>query len=169
MAALALAAVGTLQELAAVGIGFVTIRAQGVGNRRFEVAAFVTGEALDFKVLAEERKVRFGVIECRCERGSFPTGCVVARLTSLFELALVGIRVAGGACGELQSEVSGLSVGARGVALFAGGFAMGPGERVARLGVVEMLPVEFGGLPVDGRVTLSAIGAQAALVLIRMA
>jgi hypothetical protein len=78
----------------------------------------------------------------------------MAGFAALLELAFVGIGVAGGAGGKLQTEVFWLAIVAADVALFAGHFQ------------VEVLRVDLGVLPTSGRVALRATRPKAALVLV---
>lgn len=169
VAAFAAAAIGALQKLAAVRIGSMAIGAQRVPDRQLEVFALVAGDAGDLHVFAQQRKLRLRVVEARGEAGFLPRARGVAEVAVLLELALVGIAVAADAGGELQSSKALLTVVARQMALLAGRGQMRSGERVAGLGVVEVLLVDLRGLPVDGRMALRAVGSKAALMLVFVA
>jgi len=94
VAAFAAPAIGALEELAAMRIRIVAIRALSVGDGQLEIAGLVAGEARHIGVFAQERVTRLGVIEGGGEGGVLPTGGGVAGLATLLELALVGIGVA---------------------------------------------------------------------------
>ena len=91
----------------------------------------------------------------------------MAGLTTLLcETPAMRIGVAIRTLAEGQSYITGLAVGARGVALLALYLGMQSGERETCPGVIE-LP---GGIfPVRGVVTLRTLGAQAAVVSVLVA
>jgi hypothetical protein len=63
MTALAPAAVGSLYKLPAMRIVFMAICAGGKGHRRFEIRAFMAGEAWNRNMLSQQRELCFRVIE----------------------------------------------------------------------------------------------------------
>ena len=72
VATLAAATVGALEKLAAMWIGLVAINTSVMGDRRLEVPALVAGQAGHVNMLAQQRKVRPGVVEGRGEGGPLP-------------------------------------------------------------------------------------------------
>ena len=100
MAALALAAIGSVRKLAAVRIGLVAIRARIVHNRSLEVRTLVTTLAGNLKMLANQGVVRLRVIESRCKVRLLPSEGRVAGIASLLEFALVWIAMTIRAAGE---------------------------------------------------------------------
>jgi hypothetical protein len=68
MATLTLPAIGALQELPAVRIGRVAIRALGKGYRRFEIRTLVATQARNSDMLSQQRELCLGVIERRGKR-----------------------------------------------------------------------------------------------------
>lgn len=94
VATLATPTVGALQELSAMRIGIVAIRAIGKGYGRLEVGIPMASHTRHFDVFAQQREFRLRVIECRGECGLLPRRGRVATLASLFEFALVGIGMA---------------------------------------------------------------------------
>ena len=120
VATLAAALVCALNELAAMRIRLVAVRAIGKGDRQIEVGALVAGNAAYLAVFAEQRILCLRVVEVRCESGFFPRRGSVAGFAGLLELALVRVGVTVGTVGERNSKIAGLSVGTIGVALLAG-------------------------------------------------
>lgn len=169
VATLASAAVGALQELPLMRIGLVAIRAIDVRNRDFEIGALVAGHTRHFNVLAQQRELGLRVIEGRGEGRFLPRESAVAGVACLLEFALVRVAMASGAGGELQPCVSWQAIGAGGVAFLAGCVQVRPGKRIARLRVVEVFRIDLGGLPIDGGMTLTTVGSEAALMLVFMA
>lgn len=64
VAVFAASAVGTIQKLPVVWIGFVTIGTDIVRNGRLEIAALVTTDACQIRMLSLQGELRFGVVEC---------------------------------------------------------------------------------------------------------
>src|SRR5580693_2353 len=147
----------------------VAIGAELVLDRSLEVRGLVAGDAAYFRVLAQQRKGRFGVIELRLEARLLPGGGGVARGAILLEFAFVRVGVAGGAGGEGNARIPRPPVGSGSMALQASHFQMPPGERVICFGVVEALPLNLGIFPVGRIVACCAGGAQAALVMVLVA
>ena len=148
VATLATASVGAPEELSPVRIGIVAVGAVGEGDGSLEVGTFVAGNARYRDVLAEQRKLCLRVVEGRGEGGTLPTESIVAGVASLLELAFVRVGVAGRAGGERDAGVTRLAIGAGCVALLAGSGLVSSGEFEARLGVVEVLRVDFGAFPI---------------------
>jgi hypothetical protein len=72
MTALTTSAVGTPGKLPAVRIWIVAISTVIMKNRRLEVAPHMTGYALNFEMLLDERITGLRVIECLGELGLLP-------------------------------------------------------------------------------------------------
>ena len=140
MAGRALTNIGTLQELAVVGV-LVAIGALGEGKRFFEIAVGVAPAAGHRLVLAEQRVFGFGVIEISIDSGAdntLPTGGCVTRLTGLLcEAPFVRIAVTVIALRERKPEIARLIVRARSVTLLALDLRVLAGQRIAGLGVIE--------------------------------
>ena len=118
----AFSAVGTLGELAVVGIGLVAIHALGEGQRFLEVAAGVALSAIDRRMFAEERELGLRMVEAlinALQRDFFPPARAVARLAGLREAAAMRILMAVGALAKRNSNILRLAVGPVGVALGA--------------------------------------------------
>ena len=156
----ALAAIGTLRELAVVRV-FVAVHALGERQFFLEVGVGVAGDALHGLVLAEQGILGLGVVETSGEAGgddSLPAASGMAGLTSLLgKAALVRVGVAIVTFAEGQANVTRLIVGARRVALFTFDRSMLPGQRVTGLRVIECPQNVF---PVVEVVALGAIGAE---------
>lgn len=60
---LAASSIGALRKLSVMRIGFVAVRAEGMRDRRLEVARLVTGQARDLEMLTGQSKVRLRMIE----------------------------------------------------------------------------------------------------------
>lgn len=93
----------------------------------------------------------------------------MAGIACLYELALVGVGMAGRTSGERDACIARLVVSARGMALLARGIQVGSGQRVARLRVVETVLIDLCCFPVNGGVALEAVGSETALVLVFVA
>jgi hypothetical protein len=103
-----------------MGLGLMAIGTDAVWYRRLEIPALVASDTGDTGVLAEQRKLCFGVVEGSGEGRLLPGKRCVTRDAILLEFALVRIRVAGGAGRELEPCVPRLPVIPLGVALQAG-------------------------------------------------
>jgi len=109
----ALAFIRTLHELPVVFV-FVAVEAVLKSQRLLEIAARVATQTIHRLVLSFQWIFRFGVIEAliyRCQRDSFPTGGVVARLAGLLRKAAVmriGVAICAGV--ECQPHVARLVV-----------------------------------------------------------
>lgn len=93
----------------------------------------------------------------------------MASAALLFELAFVGIGMARGASRKVNVGIARQPIVAVSMTFLAGCVEVRSGERVACLRMVEVLRVNFGRLPVNGRMALSAGCSKAALVLVFMA
>jgi hypothetical protein len=89
---LALTSVGPLRKLAIVRIRLVAITAEIMRNGSLEISLRVTLRATNLKVLAQQGKMRGGMIEGAWERRLFPRRRGVARVASLLEDSLVRIH-----------------------------------------------------------------------------
>lgn len=67
VATLAAAAIGPLEELAAMRIGLVAVCAGVVRDGGLEVRILMAGQAWNVKVLSKQREFRLGVVKCRRE------------------------------------------------------------------------------------------------------
>ena len=95
-------------------------------------------------MLAFERKFCFGVVEALVhglQRNLLPALGAVAGLAALREAAVMRILVAVRALVEWNADVLRLAVRSVGVALRALHLRMQPGQRIARLRVIELADV----------------------------
>lgn len=165
----ALAGVRALYELAVVRV-LVAIRAFREKEGFFEITVGVAGSARHCLVLSEQRVFGLGVIEALAQPGgddALPSRRRMAGLAGLLsEASLVRIAVAIIAFLEGKSHVAGLFVGTGRMTFFALHLGMLPGERIARLGVIERAGDIF---PVVEVVASRAIRPQAAAVRILVA
>jgi hypothetical protein len=166
----ALAGVRAFGELSVMRVWFVAINALVECDRLLEVCLRVAFDALHLLVFSEQGVFGFRVIEVLAEAGGhlFPSGGRVTRLASLLEAAVVNVGMAIGALGERKSGISWLAVRASRMAFLALHLGVQTGERIACLGVVELLD---GGerFPVGEVVALLAICAEPPLVRILVA
>jgi hypothetical protein len=72
----------------------------------------------------------------------------MAGFASLFEFTLVRILVAVRTTRKLNAYIARMPIGARGVALFTSNVEMHSGQRIARLGMIEILRFDFRALPI---------------------
>lgn len=100
----------------------------------------------------------------RLKRNPLPARCVVARLASLREAAVMRVFVAVGALAEGNARVLRLAVGAIDVALRALHLNVEPGQRIASLGVIELFDLHT--LPILDVMALLAGLTKPALVRI---
>jgi hypothetical protein len=156
----ALAAVGTLCELAVVCI-LVAIHALGERQFFLEVAVGVAGYALHGLVLAEQGVLGLGVIKILGQAGghdSLPAAGGVAGLAGMLsKAALMRVGMAIVTFAEGQAKIARLVVGAGRVALFAFDRRVLPGQWITGLRVIEGPGNAF---PVVEVVALRAIGAE---------
>jgi len=167
----ALATAMTFGKLSVVRIGLVAIRALVENQRLLEVAVGVALFATDRRVLAFQRVLGFRVIEIlvhRLLRDSLPTPGAMAGGTCLGEAAVVRVLVAIGTQVERNACVPRLAIGPVGVALGALHLGVETGQRIPRLRVIELV-ANLQRLPIFVVVTLQAIRAQAAFVIILVA
>lgn len=121
MARSALAAIGALGELSLVRV-FVAVHALLEGHRLLEIPARMALRAVNAHVLAQQRKLRAGVIEVlvdALERDPLPSTGAVTSLAPLREAAAVRVLVAIRTLIEGNADVLRLSVSAVGMALRA--------------------------------------------------
>ena len=165
----ALATIGTFGELPVVRV-FVAIHASLEQERLLEIPTGMALSAVDANVLAQQWKLRLGVIEVlidSLERHFLPSTRAVARLAALRKTAAMRIFVAVRTLIEGNSDILWLAVGTVRVALRALHLRMQSGQRIARLGVIELRDADL--LPVDEVVTGLALRSQASFVLIFVA
>ena len=117
-------------------------------------------------MFAQQRKLCFGMIEPGREAGFLPCGSGVAGVAPRFEFAFVRVAMTVGTVCKRQSCVAWLAIRAGCVTALALNCAVRACERIAGFGVVEVLAIDACGLPVGSGVTLSAVGPEAALVLV---
>lgn len=162
----ALASIGTLQELAVVGV-FVAIRALVERDRLLEIAIGMTPRAFDLRVLAFEGIFGFGVIEAFFEilQGDpLPPGSGVAGCAGLRETAVVRIFVTIRALVERNAGILRLAIGTVGMALGALDLRVQARQWIAGLTVIELSDIDL--LPVNEVVTGLAGRSKATLVKI---
>ena len=166
MAFRALALAGARLELPLVRIDGMAIVALGKGQFFLEFAAGVTPDAAHFDVRAQQRVIRFGMVELHRGTDLLPTRRGVAGLAGSFERALVRIAVAVIAGLKFDArKLHGFLGAGREVALFAGHLHVLSGQRIFGFGVVEIL----GLFPVGHIVAGLAIGAELPFVDVFMA
>ena len=90
----------------------------------------------------------------------------MAGLAGLRKASSVGIRMAIAAAAKRDSDIAGLFVRPRSVALLASDLSMQARERIVRERMIELADADR--LPVAGVVTLQAIGPEPAIVLVLM-
>jgi len=155
-----------LLKLALVRIGFVTIAAIGERKLGLEVSVQVASHARNLDVFSNEWIFCFGMVEIKARQKIFPTAGGVAAFARFLELTLVRVEVARGAGIELHVLIANRTAGRfRLVALFARNFYVQAGERITRLGVVEILS----RFPVFHVVALGAFVAKLPFVRIAVA
>lgn len=160
-------AVRALQELSAVRVGGVAVRALLVGHGLLELRRAVTLAAWHGRVFSLERVLCFGVVKFSGERKRFPSAGVVTILARGGKGSAVRIGVARGAF--VESDAGKLHhffrAAGRAVTFLAGDWFVPSGERVARLRVVEARE----RFPAVHVVAALAIAAELAAVGVRMA
>lgn len=169
MARGAFAAIGALGELPVVRV-FVAIHALLERKRLLEISTGMALSAVDADVLAQQWKLRLGMVEVlihALKRHLLPSAGVVARLATLREAAAMRVFVAVRTLIEGNANVLRLSVGAVGMALRALHLRMQSGQRIPRLGVIELRDADL--LPVDEVVAGLALRSQPSFVLIFVA
>lgn len=148
-----------------MGIRVVAVGTGIVGDSGLEVAIAMAGFATGLQVFTKQRILRLGVIELCCETTPLPRRGTVAGFTALLELSAMRIVVAGGAAIEFQAGKFRHTRGIWKVTLLARCLPMLSREDELRFGVVEVARV----LPILRVMTLRAVGAELALVLVLMA
>jgi hypothetical protein len=149
-----------------VRIGLVAIRAVRKRQRLFEIAIQVTFRAADLGMFSEKRILGFRMVEFKAGQKFLPARGGVTFLAALLERAFVRIDVAIDAGRELHVSVARRAAGHIGlVALFASDLAMKARQRVAGLGVIELV-CRF---PVREIVALQAVVSQLAFVNVLVA
>lgn len=91
VAALAFSCIAALRKLPAMRVRLMAVSAEIVWHRSFEVATCMALRASDLQVFSQQRKVCRGVVERERESGFLPGRCVVTRIASLRECALVRV------------------------------------------------------------------------------
>lgn len=165
----ALAAIGALGELSVVPVS-MAVHALLEGQRLLEIPARMALRAVDADVLAQQRKLRSGVIEVlvdALEGDLLPSTGSVTYLAALRETAAVRVLVAIRTLIEGNANVLRLSIGAVGMALRALHLCVQPGQGIAGLGVIELRDADL--LPVDEVMARLALRPQATSVLIFVA
>lgn len=147
MAGGAFSSSGTFGELSIVRIGLVAIHALREHERLFEVSIGMALEALNSRVLAFQWKLRLRMVEVLIQRlrgNLLPPACVVAGLAGLrCEASAVGIFVAVRALIEGNARILRLAVTPRRMALRALYLRVQSRQRITRLGMIELLDVDF--------------------------
>ena len=175
MAGSALPAVRTPGKLPIVRIGLVAVHALLEHQGFLKISAGVALGAVDTGVLAFQRKFGFGVVEAfvdGLQRNLLPPAGAVARLAALREASVVRVLVAIGALVERNAHVLWLAVRSVGVALGALHLGMHAGQRITRLGVIELglaRLADIDALPIHEIVALQTVLTEAALVLVFVA
>lgn len=168
MAGRAFASIRPLRELRPVRTGRMAIRALFKCQRFLEVSTLMALRARNFHVFSQERILRLGMVKslAYCRNGNLlPSTCVVARLASLGEAALVRVGVAIRALGKGQADEPRFVVGAGCVALLASDLRVQSRQRVASFPVVKLAYI----LPVSRVVALLAVRPKPSVVLILVA
>ena len=109
------------------------------------------------------------MIERGGEARLFPRSCGVARIAAGFEGAFMRIAMTVRAVGELQAGVTWLIVGAGRMAALAQHIAVFASKWELSFRMVEILTINFSGLPIKSGVTARAVRSQAALMFILVA
>ena len=167
MAGCALPPARTLYKLPTMRVGRVTIRALRELQRLLKISALVAGFAGNFKMLAHQRIFRLRMVKLLTHRRCiyfFPTGGAVAGLAGTLKLTFMRIGVAVVTASERQPFIARRSIGTWRVALLALHLRVRPGQRIARLAVIEFSRL----LPVDNVVTLQAVLPKLPFMEIRM-
>lgn len=166
VAARTFALVRACGKLAAVRVRLVAIRALGKRNRLFEISTRVAAQAVHLRVLSQQRKFRFRVVELLARRDSFPTAGRMAAFARLRKSTAMRVTVAVRTLAEWNSRVARLPTRRRGcVAFRARHLHVDPRERIPGLRVIE-----FGGrFPVHVIVTIQTFLPQLAVVYIFVA
>lgn len=146
----ALAAIGALGELAVMSV-LMAIHALLEGKGLLEISTGVALCTIDGGVLAQQRKLRSGVIKVLAHsqhRDLLPAASGVARLAALGETAAMRILVAIRTLIERNASILGFAVGSVRMTLRALYLRVQAGQRISRLRVIELRDSDL--LPVDG-------------------
>lgn len=166
----ALCARRPLGELPIVWVGFMAIHALLKGQRFLEVAAAVTLNAVDGRVLAQQGIFCFRVVETLADRyrgDLLPPAGVMAGLATLRKTSTMWIGVTIGTQRKRDPGVTGFVVGSRRVAFQTGDLRMQTGERIARFRVIELFKLDR--LPVLIVVALQTVCPQPPFVFVLVA
>ena len=134
-----------------------------------EICFGVALHAVHLGVLSKKGKVRLGMGKRAVQprnRNLVPSHRAVAGLAGLREASAVGIRMAIGAVGKCYADVAWLLVCPRSVAALAGDLCVQARKRITCRRMIELTDADR--LPVNGVVTLQAIGPKPAVVLVLM-
>src|SRR6267378_7833211 len=127
-------------ELAFVGIIFMTIHASIKRQLLLEITLQMALSAADLSVLSEKRVLGLGMVEFKLRQQFLPPRGGVTFFAALLEGAFVRIDMAVDASLELHVPVACRTAGRIGlVALLAGHLDVKTRQRIARLGVIELL------------------------------
>lgn len=154
-------------ELAVMNI-LMAIHAVSKLERTLEVPAGMASNATYLDVGAEERIFCLGVVERKLRKDLFPSFRAVAVLALfLLKRSMVRVHVTIGAVLKLHAPEADFLRHLWLMALFASHLLMLAGERVSRLGVIEILG-SLGILPVVYVVAFRTVRAKPAFVVILM-
>ncbi len=159
-----------LGELSSMWVWLVAVCALLKRQSFLEVSFRVTPYALDLGMFSKQRKLRLGMIKRAIHLGCcnpVPACGAMTGLTSLREAASMRIGMAVVAAAKWDSGVARLVVGPRSVTLQAGNLDVQTGKGITRERMVEVSNIDF--FPLGEVVTLQAVGAQPALMLVLMA
>src|SRR5208337_4102829 len=159
-----------LGELSSMWVWLVAVCALLKRQSFHEVSLRVTPYALHLGMFPKQRKLRLGVIKRAIHLGRcnpVPARRAMTGLTSLREAATMRIGMAVVAVAKWDSGVARLVVGPRSVTLQAGNLDVQTGKGITRERMVEVSNIDF--FPLGEVVTLQAVGAQPAPMLVLMA
>lgn len=157
---------GTRFELAFMRIGFVAVHAVRKRQGLLEITVQVACRTANHGMLPEERVLCLRMVEFKTRKQFFPPRSGVTLFAALFERPLMGIDVAVDASLKLHVLVTRRPAGdVRLVAFLAGDLNVLAGQRVAGLGVIELL----GRFPVREIMALQTVVSQLAFVHIFVA
>jgi len=166
----ALCAGRPLCELPVVWVGFVAIHALLKSQRLLEVSAAVTLNAVDRRMLSEQRIFRFRVIEALVNglrRDLLPPAGVMTSLAPLREASTMRIGVTIRTQREGNPNVARFVVRSGCVAFLASYLRMQAGERIARFRMIELF--NLNRLPALIIVALQTICPQPPFVFVLVA
>lgn len=168
VAAFTAAAIGAFGKLSVMRVRLMAVSALGVSNRKFEISAFMTGDAVNLQMPAQEWKACTRVIETGDEGRFLPRGGGVAGGAVLLELSFMGVGVTCGAGRKWNSGKARPSIEAGNMALLADDLPMEAGERKARFGMIEAVFFHLGIFPILSGMALGTVRAKATLMLVFM-